>query len=212
MMASNGMYVCGTNYLIMKRSIILTGLIILMGASFLVAQSNYTAKKANIAIEGTSNLHDWVMNGTQATIKGDFDVEDGALAGINNVSVAIPVKSLESTKGSIMDGKAYDALKAKEHSNIYFKLSNVSSISKSGNGYNVKASGDLKIAGYSRSVALDVFVKVMANGDLEISGSEPIKMTDYKVDPPTAMFGALTTGDDVTVKFTASLTSNQLNK
>lgn len=184
----------------------------LMGLSFVMAQSNYSVKQADFTILGTSNLHDWEMNGSKATIKGDFDVEDGTLAGINNVTVEVPVKSLESTKGSIMDGKAHDALKAKQHGKIYFTLSNVNAITKSGNGYNVKAAGNLKIAGYSRSVMLDVFVKVMANGDLEINGSKDIKMTDYKVDPPSAMFGAVTTGDDVTVKFKASLTSNQLNK
>ncbi|MCB0662690.1 MAG: YceI family protein [Saprospiraceae bacterium] len=196
----------------MKRSIILTGLMILLGTSFIGAQSKYNAKKADFTILGTSNLHDWEMNCSQATIKGDFLVESGALTGVENVVVEIPVKSLKSEKGSIMDGKTYDALKAKEHGKIYFTLSNVNSITKSGAGYNVKASGNLKIAGYSRSVTMTVFVKVLSNGDLEITGSKDLKMTDYKVDPPTAMFGALTTGDDVTVKFNAALTSNQLNK
>lgn len=185
---------------------------ILLGTSFIWAQSKYNAKKADFTILGTSNLHDWEMKGSQATIKGDFLVESGALTGVENVMVEIPVKSLKSEKGSIMDGKTYDALKAKEHGKIYFTLSNVNSITKNGNGYNVNAKGNLKIAGYSRAVTMNVLVKVMASGDLEISGSQDLKMSEYKVEPPSAMFGAITTGDAVTVKFNASLTSNQLNK
>jgi hypothetical protein len=29
-------------------------------------------------------------------------------------------------------------------------------------------------------------------------------MSEFKVDPPTAMFGTITTGDQVTIKFTST--------
>jgi len=42
---------------------------------------------------------------------------------------------------------------------------------------------------------------VLPNGDIEFSGTKKLRMTDYKVDPPTAMLGALTTGDEVILQF-----------
>ncbi|MEZ5056724.1 MAG: YceI family protein [Saprospiraceae bacterium] len=196
----------------MKQSIFLTALIILLGTSFLVGQTTYQTKKANVSVLGTSNLHDWEMTGTQASLKGTFDIENGALAGIENVFVEIPVKSIKSSKGSIMDGKTYDALKSDKHPKITFRLKNVNSINPKSGAYEVKATGDLTIAGYTKSVLLNVMVKVLPSGELEITGSKDLKMTEYKMEPPTAMFGALTTGDDVTIKFATTLTSNQLNK
>jgi len=37
-------------------------------------------------------------------------------------------------------------------------------------------------------------------------------MSDFSVKPPTAMFGALTTGDEVTLKYTVVVKPNMLSK
>jgi hypothetical protein len=38
-------------------------------------------------------------------------------------------------------------------------------------------------------------------GVMEFEGTQAIKMTDYSVNPPTALFGALKTGNDITITF-----------
>jgi hypothetical protein len=46
--------------------------------------------------------------------------------------VDVLVKSIKSTKGSIMDNKTYDALKAEAHPKITFKLERATPVKQSG--------------------------------------------------------------------------------
>ena len=61
-------------------------------------------------------------------------------------------------------------------------------------------SGYLTIAGTKKLIDLTFDAKV--TGDkITLTGDHQTKMTDFKVDPPTAMFGTITTGDEVNIKF-----------
>ena len=46
---------------------------------------------------------------------------------------------------------------------------------------------------------------VGGDGSITFSGSKKIKMTDYKLKPPTALLGTLTTGDEVDIHFQVTL-------
>ncbi|MGI8893418.1 MAG: hypothetical protein ACR2GN_08150, partial [Bacteroidia bacterium] len=39
------------------------------------------------------------------------------------------------------------------------------------------------------------------NGQIIFEGTLPVKMTNHKIDPPTAMLGVVKSGDDTTVSF-----------
>lgn len=175
---------------------------ILQAAITLQGQNQYTlATDHKITIDGTSNVHDWTE--TAKTASGDALVQwnsDGTFV-IKNFSLKVTVKSIESDKGSIMDNKTYDALKADKHPYITFKMVSVKSITKSGTGFSVKVNGDLTIAGVTKNTDISGMVYVKENGKLTLDVSKPLKMTDYGVDPPTAMMGAMTVGDDITIRF-----------
>jgi hypothetical protein len=40
-----------------------------------------------------------------------------------------------------------------------------------------------------------------ADKSITYKGTYKLKMTDYKIDPPSIMLGAITTGNEVTIKF-----------
>jgi len=48
---------------------------------------------------------------------------------------------------------------------------------------------------------MDVYCIVNKDATITCSGSEKLNMTDYNVKPPSFMFGAMTTGDAVTLDF-----------
>lgn len=171
----------------------------------LIGQSNYQIKGSKVTIKGTSNLHDWETEVTKTTAKGAIDINGGAIESISNLTVEMEVSSIKSSKGNAMDKRTYAALKQDQHPKITFKLTNVSSIQKSGAGFTIKAKGNLTIAGATQPVDLIVTGKTLANGDVQFSGSKALKMTSFKVDPPTALLGTMKTGDDVTVDFSVTL-------
>ena len=80
-------------------------------------------------------------------------------------------------------------------------MKSLGEVSKTSNGFKAKVYGYLTIAGVTKVIGLDIAAKETADGSYEITGSEKLKMTTYGIDPPTAMMGAMTTGDEVTINF-----------
>ncbi len=177
-------------------------------AAFAMAQGSWTLKSSKFTVSGTSSLHDWTSDVTTVEGSGELTVEAGVLKSVSGVKVKIPVKGIKSPKGSIMDGKTYDALKHKTNPNITYQLTTVKGITKSGNGFALQTTGNLTIAGVTKPVDMTVNAKAAAGGAFEFSGEKQIKMTTYNMEPPTAMFGSIKTGDDVTIRFTVTLTPN----
>ncbi len=173
-----------------------------LSASVMLGQNQYTlASDHKITIQGTSNVHDWEEVAQTASGDGVVQWNQDATFNIQKLNLKVTVKSLKSDKGSIMDNKTYDALKGDEHPYITFKLSSIKSMVKSGTGYTVKVNGDLTIAGVTKNVDINGTVYVKENGKLYIETSKSIKMTDFGIDPPTAMMGAMTVGNEITIKF-----------
>lgn len=161
--------------------------------------------KSTMTIDGTSNVHEWTSSVTQLKGQGTFVLENNSLKGINSLDVSVPVTSIKSSKGSIMDGKTHTALKYKEYSTISYQLVKVDGIEKTTTGFRVKTTGNMTIAGVKKSVSLTVDGKLLSDGSLNFKGSKALKMTDFGIEPPTAMMGAMTVGNDVTVHFDITL-------
>jgi hypothetical protein len=60
--------------------------------------------------------------------------------------------------------------------------------------------------GATNKITLSISGKTLPGGDLQFTGSHSLKMTDYKMKPPTAMMGTIKVGDEVTVKFNLTIT------
>lgn len=179
----------------------LTTLLIAFSLISLQAQSKYEVKDFKMTITGTSSLHDWESEVTKLTADGKFTV-DGTLKSIENLLVEIPVIDIVSPKGSVMDKKTYKALEEEDHPTITYRLTKVQSITPKGsNGFTVKTSGKLTIAGTTKDVTIQVDGERLANGNLKFTGSKALKMTDFNVEPPTALLGTIKTGDDISVNF-----------
>jgi len=185
----------------------LTGLILMGGWTF--AQSNFEVQQTEMKIVGTSSLHDWTSDVTQVNAEGKLDLNDGGeLEGIENLVVTIPVTSIESEKGNIMDKKTYKALESDDHPTITYQLTKIEAIEKTDQGFQFLTQGKLTIAGATRTIDMTVKGKKGSNGALHFDGEKALKMTDYNIDPPTALFGQLETGDEIRIKFSLSLNTN----
>ncbi|MFO7256882.1 MAG: YceI family protein [Bacteroidota bacterium] len=166
-----------------------------------------TCEEGSIKIEGTSTMHDWDM--TTGSISGTaaFVLNGNAITDINSLSVTIPAESLKSGKAA-MDKNAYKSLKTDSHKDIAFVLTDVTRIEKSGGAYTITAQGKLTIAGTTKPVQLTAKAVVKGNGKIECTGEYALKMTDYKVEPPSFMFGSVKTGDDLRIKFNVVFTGS----
>ena len=186
----------------------LTVVVALLTVGFLsssVAQTTYSLKSYKVVVKGSSNVHDWTAEVKKMGITSSFNVTDGALVGINTTNVDIDVATLKASEGSIMDGKMRDALNAEKFPKITFSMSNATFPTSSATEFTSTVTGNLTISGTTVKVSLPVKVRTLANGEIEISGAQKFKMTSFKITPPTAMFGAMKTADDITINYLVTL-------
>lgn len=154
-----------------------------------------------LVIEGTSNIHDWDMTSKQGQCSAEFLFAPGGhLAGLSSLQFTVPAESLKSDKKA-MDKNTYKALNTEKHGTISFASSSAVVRPNAGSGFTLTTRGNLTISGVTRVV--DLIANGVLNPDKSItySGTYKLKMTDYKVTPPSIMFGAIKTGDAVIVKF-----------
>lgn len=180
------------------------------------------AQGSEMTIHGSSNVRDWRME--VAEVNGEVDLEpseEGAPT-INSVSLEIPVEQIVADRGS-MEDKAHKALKKNAYPIIYFQSSDVEvspgegaraqageeSSSEArvseGTAFTATATGEMILAGERRTVEITATGTRLEDGRYRLEGEHEMTMSEFNVDPPTAMLGTLRVTDEVRLTFNAIL-------
>ncbi len=181
-----------------------------------LAQSvNYNVDESStMKVIGTSSVHDWEAEVEEMDLSVALNPEllasDSTESPVTSLSLNVPVTSIESGKGG-MNRRINDALKHKDHPEIMFNLisSEIAEGEQSGDSFTLNLRGNLNIAGFTREVAFPVTGTKVDDNSYRFEGSFGLNMTDYEVEPPSAMFGAIKSGEEVEVVFNILLASNQ---
>lgn len=159
------------------------------------AQEVYKIQKASVVVSGTSTLHDWEMKADGFSCTSSFLIENEKISQVKSLTLSIPVQTLKSGKGA-MDKNAYSALKADNYKQITYTITSAKVV-----GTKILTVGNLTIAGVTKPVEIESTCIVNADNTIVCKTSKRFKMTDFKVEPPSFMFGSVTTGDDITLAF-----------
>jgi polyisoprenoid-binding protein YceI len=166
--------------------------------------------ESKLWIEGTSNLHGWSC--TAQKFDAAIEIDAAAVAqlataapkALKRVVVKVPVKELKCDHGG-MDGNLYKALKADASPEISYIMATFDATPGEANALALKTVGKLEIAGKENELTMDIVATRLPDGTIKATGMVPIKMTDYGIKPPTAIFGTLKTGDEVKVNFALTI-------
>ena len=187
------------------RSLLIVALITALQLNLLQAQG-VSVKNYDFTVSGTSTLHDWESRVEKIECNASLVIVNNALSDVERLVVTIPVKAIKSTKGKIMDNKTWEAFHYEKYPSITFTLTqrtlNVSD-------HSIEVTGDLTMAGVTRRIQFTAAYKSLPDGDMEVIGSKQLRMTDFKMEPPTAMMGTIKVGDQITIAFQLVLTQNQ---
>ena len=187
-----------------------------------VAFSSSDAAVDTVTVAGTSTLHDWevesrVVRGrmvfAEIGVGASWETVAAALLSEErtpDTRVVIPVRSLESGRRR-MDREMFGALKADKHAAIVYKLNALGGMpdergteeaagAEGRATLRLLAKGELTIGGQTREVEFPVAIAAREQG-LTVRGEVALKMTDFDVDPPRLMLGALRVGDAITIRF-----------
>ena len=169
-----------------------TSILVFIGLVAFSQSITLNKAKSQLSILGTSSLHDWVsvvekFDGS-ATVNGNE---------LSNVKFEATVKSIKSGKSG-MDKNIYSALDAENFHKIIFSATSLKI-----EGDKLTGKGLLKIKGKSNEIPVNL--SIQKKGAYIISGQIDLKMTDYNVEPPTALLGTVKTGDKISLEMAFTL-------
>ena len=157
------------------------------------------APESEMHVDGTSNqTPEWRVYATQ--IDGTLSMnEEGR---VDSVRLVIPSKMMKSRKSPLMDRGMHGALMANEHPEIVYELVSVTDFTMTGdNAFTLNSTGNLTIADVTKEIMIPIEGTTQENGRVHFTGSHSLLMSEYNLKPPSMMFGAYRTGDELTVTF-----------
>jgi len=160
--------------------------------------------ESEMHIDGTSNVHDWTcdVSTVNGKIVADTAASTSAEPAFQNALVRVSLESVDCGRDGMTENLR-EALEAKKYPQILYRLSSaeVAPHPDSSGWFQVTATGPLTVAGSTRTVEMTAAGRQLDEGRVRIAGETSMDMTQYGVEPPTAMLGALQTGKEVTVRF-----------
>ena len=156
-------------------------------------------------LEGDSTLHPYHSTATVVHVSGGWSADaagnpfDKLAAGaLSAFELRVPVAEMKSGKNGL-DKNLRKELKAGDHPDIVFRLSGYD-VETSTAGVVVRARGALSVAGVDREETITAEARPTPGG-LRLTGAKDLKMSDFGIDPPRMMLGAIRTADAVTIHY-----------
>ncbi|MBO6576042.1 MAG: YceI family protein [Rhodothermales bacterium] len=159
------------------------------------AQTLTVQEGSTLEIDGSSNKSDWTVKAS--SFAGTFEMAEGSVV---SAEFVVDATTIKGESGVIQDRLITRALKTPANPEIRFVLSEVAGSQAVDGGLLLATKGTLEIAGVEQEVEMDVLMAAV-DGGVRFTGSQEVSMTDYRIQPPKAMFGALVVSKDVTVRF-----------
>jgi YceI-like domain len=182
--------------------------------------------RSTVLLNGSSNVAKWRCSGS--TLSGAMEVaapiekinavidriEDGNIAvwmadrssasfPQPQFDLTIPIEALRCTGGRPMERDMVAALKAAHYPDIEFHFVGL----KGGvehdidqHLYRAVIVGEISLAGSKRSMEIVATAERLANDRFLIRAELPLRMTDFGVNPPRALFGMVRAADQLTVE------------
>ena len=164
-----------------------------------------------MTIYGSSNVRDWTMdvleiNG-QVTLQSADD--DNGVPTVERLLVDVPVDSIHSERGA-QNEKAHKALQQNAQPVIYFRSEtvDVSAGSATDSTFSVAAQGELIMASERRTATLQAEGTRLPNGAYRFQGEHNMLLSDYDIERPTALLGALRVADEIRIAYDVIIVPN----
>ncbi|MGZ2370752.1 YceI family protein [Ancylomarina sp. YFZ004] len=165
-------------------------------------------ESSSIRVFGTSNIHDWEMHVEFQAKVSDYEIPNNSIKDLKDIQFKIEGTRLKSQE-STMEKKAHKALKLPEFPFISFLLKKITIRNHKTTSFNAFAIGTLVISGQSRDVKLPINGNFLGEKKLNLTGHIDLNMSDFKIEAPTAFFGAISTADEIKILYSLDFTSKQ---
>ncbi len=183
---------------------------VLLGCSAgnLIAQTSAPSRflvdpVSRLHIHGKSNVNTFTCTCRQTFLELPFHLsaqQDATKLGFRHTVLNVQTR-LFDCGNKVMNEDMYHALKSKKFPQMAIELDAVERITNLGLVWvDIKVWTKITLAGESRSVWLPAKVRQPGPGRWHIRTKKTLRMTDFKVTPPTALMGMIKTDDEITIE------------
>lgn len=166
---------------------------------------------STLRIDGTSSVNAFTCVAETVDGHGRLAATPARLASIDDVDsidrrepqaqLNVPVHALDCGKER-MNEDLYEAIGANEHPMIRYRLDEADLLERVGEDtYRLHTRGRLSLAGEERSIEMTVVGKRIGDGKYVVQGSKSLLMSDFGIDPPSALLGLIKAHDRIEVHF-----------
>ena len=173
----------------------------------IAAQTYNVTEGSKMTIYGSANVTDWEAE--VKTIRGQVVIRNADQADwsqadaswFESVEIGLPVEDIDSDSRR-MNSNMHDYLKKDQYPEITYRVIEAREVVLADNpGIMLTVQGVISAAGVEKEIVHDVEIRKSESGGLVVSGSEDLLMTDFGIDPPTAVFGSIRSRDEMTITF-----------
>jgi polyisoprenoid-binding protein YceI len=168
--------------------------------------SFYLDAGSNLSIAGSSNVNKFKCNCTEQFSKTSvqFEQQDGGkIIRFSQAGLHIRSKSLDCGNPQ-MNKDMYKTLRADQHPSIRIELTRAqlqeAQLVSGQDWTTLKASSQLTIAGVTKPVLFEVKAKRIAADRIRLTTSKDVLLTDFGMEPPTAMLGLVKVNNTICIK------------
>lgn len=204
---------------------------VLAAAPAIAAETRLVAGAGSaVVLDGSSNVTDWQCRGTSMDalmvvptnpqhLNAVIDrIEDGNIGvwmanpasgrfDVPSFRLRVPVSTFRCGN-RVMESDMRRALKGDRHPHVEFSFRELRGGVEHDIDrklYRAQIAGALSLAGVTRNIQLTVAAQRLSATRFRIRAELPLKMTDFGVTPPTALFGAVKARDALEVRFDLTL-------
>ena len=171
-------------------------LFLLFSFNLLASPYRVIQEQSYLIIKGTSTLHDWEMKGPITEGDANFTIQDNQLRDIALLNLRINVEDLKSDSEGLNEN-AYRALHSKKFPKIIFQFKELESIKDK----IVTLKGEFEVSGIKKTVVIQGNLPYVGEDLLKVEGDYKVKMTEFKIEPPSVMLGMVRSGDEIELKY-----------
>lgn len=172
--------------------------------------SYYPSEESKLWIEGRSNINEFECEANkysgQATIYDEEEEDSAFVQSVQerlSLQVDIRVDGFECGKNK-MNRDLRNALKSDNFPEITFLFDSAELVEmpeSPNEPFLVDVRGSLTVAGETRDIHFETRAYYLDVDKVRAIGNTTIRMTDFNVEPPTALLGLIQADDELTVKF-----------
>jgi len=188
--------------------LVIVSLIFICNTSIAQNSIHLLPKSSSIRVFGTSNVYDWELYVELQKKTPNYKIPNNSIKDLKNILFKIDGHKLKS-KENAMEKMAHKKLNLSSFPHISFLLKEITIKNYKTTSFNALAIGTFLVSGQQKDVILPINGNFIGNKKMNLTGHIDLKLSDFKIDLPSAFFGLVSADDEIKILYSLDFASKK---